>query len=187
MSVPEAAETQWNKFDDAIPVPAVQIIPVDKTGRVLVMHRSNNVRSAKNIWSFPSGLHDIGKTWWEVAQNEMTEEYGLKLLRAHPIGTYENIAGDAGNHQWHWVVHVVTGLVEDITKSVNKEPDKHDRMEYVPLADLLTDAFWTKHPFHKSFVMWGYQNRNYIVRALGNTVMEVNDPLVLSNQLPVVL
>ena len=70
------------RTEPAIPRSVVQMVPVDLEGRLLVMHRSDKVRSAKNVWSFPSGLHDIGETQEQSVARELLEEYDLKLRRA---------------------------------------------------------------------------------------------------------
>lgn len=141
---------KWH--EPAIPRSVVQMVPVDLEGRLLVMHRSDKVRSAKNVWSFPSGLHDIGETQEQSVARELLEEYDLKLRRAAICAVYENIAGDEdGQPQYHWVVSLFVALVDDVTAAVNKEPDKHDKMGVVPYTALALDKFWEEHQFHKSF------------------------------------
>lgn len=138
-----------------VPQSAVQVIPIDFDGRMLVMHRSPTVRSAPNVWSFPSGLHDIGETVIDCARRELYEEYGLQLLDSGIAGVYENIAGDSGpGAQYHWVITVVVGLVPDVRVAANKEPDKHDQMLFIQRGNLGVPEFLQEHPFHRSFHNW---------------------------------
>lgn len=140
----------------AIPQSAVQVLVIDRPGRLLVMHRSATVRSAPNVWSFPSGLHDIGEMQEDCARRELEEEYGLTdILGITRLGLYENIAGDANAaEQYHWNVSVFAALVPDVEAAVNREPDKHDRMEFVHAHAICDKEFYAEHPFHPSFERW---------------------------------
>ena len=159
-------QINWKCCPDLLPRPVVQGIPVDKNGSILVMHRSSRVRSAANVWSFPSGLHDIGETRQQCISRELHEEYGLDALACIDIGTYENIAGDApGLEQYHWVISVVGVLVEDVTQALNKEPNKHDRMEF-KLCTWLDSFDIDLYPFHISFERWFVPRRNAVTQAL---------------------
>ncbi len=132
----------------------VQMIPVDKRGRVLMMHRGPNVRSARNVWSFPTGLWEIGDTMSANATRELEEEYGLLATKNSLIGLYENIAGDQdATEQYHWVIALVSSLVADVTAAVNREPDKHDKMQVLTLTELVSLDF-DQYPFHPSFMAW---------------------------------
>lgn len=142
-----------NWKNPAIPRHVVQMIPVDLTRKFLVMHRSNNVRSARNCWSFPSGMHDIGETIKQCAVRELKEEYGLNTLKYQNLGVYENIAPDKdAKEQYHWVITLGTCIVEDVTKAENKEPEKHDKMEFTNLDDFMSSDWWDNHQFHESFM-----------------------------------
>lgn len=122
---------------------------VDNNDRVLIMHRSNNVRSAKNVWSIPTGEHEIGETIQTCAFRELYEEYGLVGQSLKPLHQYENIAGDEEPPHYHWVITIYKIFVEDVTKAINKEPDKHDEMLF-PHFYHLSEDFIDRHPFHKS-------------------------------------
>lgn len=143
----------WKK--PAVPRHVVQMLITDDYNRVLVMHRSNNVRSARNVWSIPTGEHEIGETIQETAKRELMEEYGLELIVGSHIDClfqYENIAGDAdADEQYHWVITVYRVRVFDVRKAINREPDKHDKMEFVDLNVMLYDDKWkAEHTFHES-------------------------------------
>lgn len=158
-----------------VPQHVVQIIPVDRRGRVLLMHRSPAVRSAANVWSFPSGLHDIGETIEETARRELLEEYGLTLTDYVVIGVYENIAGDLDRPeepQYHWVITVVGGLVHDVEAFVNKEPDKHDDATVKRRTCFVKRDFFEDFPFHESFEKWARANCYEICEALRKLITE---------------
>lgn len=136
------------------PYPVVQMLVYDSQERFLLMHRSKENRSAANVWSFPSGLHDIGETQKECALRELEEEYGLQGETYWPLGVYENIAGDENaTQQFHWVITFAAVRVADVTQAVNKEPHKHDVMRTdLTLPDLLDPkAFLELFEFHPSF------------------------------------
>lgn len=168
---------EWRRKDKlgmwqspAVPRTAVQMIPVDLEGRVLLMHRSDKVRSAKNVWSFPSGLHDIGETLFQTLERELWEEYQMAPFGGSFIGVYENIAGDPEGEQYHWVVLLFAALVPDVRLAVNREPDKHDQMKHVRGDEMLLDEFYEQHPFHKSFSDYAMQERRRIVGTLANMI-----------------
>ena len=95
-----------------VPRHVVQFIFLDPKGRFMVMRRSNTVRSARNCWSFPSGMHEIGQTIGETIAREAEEEYGItEILQRIQLCTYENIAGDEGGPQYHWVISLYAVLV----------------------------------------------------------------------------
>lgn len=141
--------------EPAVPRHVVQMLIVDEQDRALIMHRSENVRSARNVWSIPTGEHEVGETIMETARRELAEEYGLELIPGSHIRSlfqYENIAGDEGQaEQYHWVITVYLVRVNDVTKAINREPDKHDKMEFTKLTTILDDPRWKdEHKFHES-------------------------------------
>jgi ADP-ribose pyrophosphatase YjhB (NUDIX family) len=159
--------------EPAVPRTAVQVIPIDIAGDILMMHRSNNVRSARNVWSFPSGLHDIGELSHECGRRELQEEYGLIGIRHTLLGVYENIAGDSDAvEQYHWLIVLMGVLVQDVNAAINKEPEKHDQMKTLEAACLEFDWFWDDHPFHPSFDAYGRLHREAIVKKLYNLLEE---------------
>lgn len=136
----------------AIPRHAVQMLVYDKNEKFILMHRSNNVRSARNVWSIPTGLHDIGETIDQTIKRELIEECGLNALRHTLLGQYENIAGDSDSvKQYHWVLSVYAVEVADVTKMVNVEPEKHDILKFLQITAMLEGTFLDEHKFHASF------------------------------------
>lgn len=145
-------QDKWKQ--PAVPRHVVQMFIVDQFGKLLLMHRSNNVHSARNVWSIPTGTHEIGESVATTIQRELMEEYGLHAQQHRLISQYENIAGDLDHPddpQYHWVLSLFAVRVTDVTMAINREPEKHDKMEFVPLSILEDDvAFLEKYQFHKS-------------------------------------
>ncbi len=134
-----------------VPRTAVQVFAIDYDQRLLLLHRGPNIRSARNVWSFPTGLHDIGERIHEAAARELMEEVGLQARRAELISVYENIAGDSDAiEQYHWVMLIVCCIVDDVRKAVNIESDKHDDMQYVDMYSLGKESFFNTYKFHDS-------------------------------------
>lgn len=164
---PESVPVQWH--EPAIPQSAIQMIPVSaETGEILMLHRSPAVRSAANCWSFPSGLHDVGKTINDIIIQELDEELNLKdPISYTSIGVYENIAGDEPSRkQYHWVINVVVVQVESFKDMVNNEPDKHDEILLLPGHMPFQADFFDLYKFHPTFEQWGRGAFKVLERAL---------------------
>lgn len=147
-----AVPDKWKQ--PAVPRHVVQMFVVDDFGKLLMMHRSNNVHSARNVWSIPTGTHEIGETAKHTIERELMEEYGLQAGESKLIGQYENIAGDLdhpNDPQYHWVLSLFAVRVDDVSKAINREPEKHDKMEFVDIS-ILSDStkFLATYKFHDS-------------------------------------
>ncbi len=137
---------EWK--DPAVPRHVIQMLITDGK-HYLFMHRSNNVRSARNVWSIPSGEHEIGETIQACAYRELEEEYDLKAKGLLLLDQYENIAGDENPPHYHWVISLYGIKVDDVGQAINKEPDKHDALIFPHWKDL-TESFFDSHQFHES-------------------------------------
>ena len=124
------------------PSPVVQGIPVDRTGVIAILHRSDKVPSAKNCWSFPSGIHEVGETGDKAITRELGEELNLQVTR-RPIfvGAYENLG--SVDDPYHWLVQVFVCRSE-FSWLKNLEPDKHDRVELMHWTDLVSGRYKTR-------------------------------------------
>lgn len=153
----------------AVPRTAVQVIPIDAQGLILTQYRGPQNRSARNVWSWVTGLHEIGETILECAVRELYEELELKPISPTAImrlGVYENIAGDAdAEEQYHWVLNVIGIKVRDIAGYVNKEPVKHDKIEVLPCTCFLDAHYWKNYNYHPSFTTFA-QNNETLVKDL---------------------
>jgi len=126
------------------PYCTVSGIAYDKTGHFPILWRSNKVRSAKEAWSLPSGLHETGFTVFQQFGIELHEELGLNpvISTGQLVGMYENIACIDG---YHWVINVQLMEVDDVNVLVNKEPDKHPKIEMAHISNLTQDEWWDQH------------------------------------------
>jgi 8-oxo-dGTP pyrophosphatase MutT (NUDIX family) len=168
MTVKLRDSNYWGKDH---PAHVVQMLVTDKNNRFLLMHRSNNVSSARNCWSIPSGTHELGEDIFECIERELQEEYGLVARKAAHITTYENIAGDEdSSKQFHWVISLYRVLVDDVTVAINKEPEKHDKMEFHPVEDFTDFNFLYTHQFH-------YSLRMYLVKYLSELRTRISSQL----------
>ena len=132
----------WKKFDDARPYTSVIGLIVGPDGKMIVQHRSNGVRSAKNAWSLPSGLHEVGLTMPKQFCTEALEELDVHVIpeSVEFVDCFEAILPE---DQWHWVLHLFIAYSPDTTFT-NKEPDKHDVIDRLTLEALLQLDPWTK-------------------------------------------
>jgi ADP-ribose pyrophosphatase YjhB (NUDIX family) len=117
-------------------------------GDFYLLHRSINVRSARNCWSLPSGLHEVGLSVQAQFAQEIREELNLEPIVekfAH-IGFYENIRPDGDDRPgWHWCIHVMAMRVISLDSFVNKEPDKHDEVARVNIRqDWIDGRTWSR-------------------------------------------
>ena len=123
---PISPTSLWKTLDRPHPHVTTSGIAFDADGNFPLLYRSDQVRSAKNCWSFPSGLHEVGLTLHEQFYNELEEELNLILLDSITHGVYENIAAV---DDWHWVIAFLSGRVETLGSLTNKEPDKHSEVK----------------------------------------------------------
>ena len=124
-----------------MPVPNVTVsgFAVDPEGYFPLIYRGPNVRSAKNCWSLPSGLHECGYTLAQQFAIELQEELNIEAdyTKTKIIGVYENIAAV---DNWHWVITAMVVPVKTLSTMVNKEPEKHPeirKVHYTELSDIL--------------------------------------------------
>lgn len=142
----------WNIFSDPRPYTTTSGLAVDSKGNFPILYRGPKVRSARNKWSLPSGLHEIGFRLGEQFAVELKEECNLTAdpRSAVEICSYENIAPDlvenTDSKQWHWVIHILAIHVETLDTFVNSEPDKHPEYRVVNINDLpklITELQWS--------------------------------------------
>jgi ADP-ribose pyrophosphatase YjhB (NUDIX family) len=118
---------------DPRPHLTVGALLIDDQDRTLIMHRSNKVRSAKDCWSLPTGLLDHGESIETAIAREVEEELGLRVKQIGAMTTVgENQPGDG----FHWVLIYRVAYVDDVSRYVNAEPDKHDKIRTMKLSEL---------------------------------------------------
>lgn len=144
MIEPVKANWKWrvgpNGQPEGVPNITTSGFAIDPEGFFPLIYRGPNVRSAKNCWSLPSGLHECGYTLPQQLAIELKEELGLDAdySKSIPLGFYENIA-QVDN--WHWVIAVYAIPVKTLDTLTNREPDKHPEMRKVHYTELLNDSF----------------------------------------------
>lgn len=137
---PDDLPVQWKSLVPPTPYVTVSGFAIGADGRFPILYRGPNVRSARCAWSLPSGLHVNGTPAVDHLYQELDEELGLsadpEIRRHRLIGAYENISP---KDQFHWVILVFVVRVDDPSKFVNREPDKHPDIKLVSLPELIHD------------------------------------------------
>ncbi|MCZ7415678.1 NUDIX hydrolase [Streptomyces sp. WMMC897] len=64
-------------------VPSVTAVVQDDSGRLLLIHKTDN-----GLWALPGGGHDIGESITETAVREVREETGIDVTVQDLIGLY---------------------------------------------------------------------------------------------------
>jgi len=130
--------SKFKKFDHPRPYVTVIGFAMDSQGRFPIFFRSDKVRSAKNAWSMPSGLHEVGYSYGEQFGVELGEELNLEPISpAKKIGYYEAIIyGKNGEDNWHWVMLMMAMRVKTLDTLANKEPEKHSDIQIITVAEL---------------------------------------------------
>lgn len=72
-----------------MPVPCVDLLVQDETGRMLLIKRANE--PAKGQWWFPGGRVHFLETREQAAKRKLKEECGLEALQVKEMGTYDVI------------------------------------------------------------------------------------------------
>jgi ADP-ribose pyrophosphatase YjhB (NUDIX family) len=161
----------WKMFSEPKPNVTTSGFAFDKDGRFPVLFRSPKVRSARNVWSLPSGLHECGFSLGDQFCIELKEECGLTAYpqTVQPICIYENIAPDMPENpdapQWHWVIHVLAVRVETLDTFINKEPDKHPIVKFLTVEEL---------PDFLKYGKWHPSLYNALTSNYGNIVSAAN-------------
>ncbi|WP_457029464.1 NUDIX domain-containing protein [Kitasatospora sp. P5_F3] len=64
-------------------VPSVTAVVTDETGRLLLIHKTDN-----NLWALPGGGHDVGESVAETVVREVREETGIDVEVIAVTGLY---------------------------------------------------------------------------------------------------
>ncbi|WP_131785353.1 NUDIX hydrolase [Protofrankia symbiont of Coriaria ruscifolia] len=66
-------------------VPSVTAVVTDETGRILMVHKTDN-----DLWALPGGGMDLGESIADAAVRETKEETGIDIEVTGLIGVYTN-------------------------------------------------------------------------------------------------
>ena len=99
-----------------------------REGKVLMVHRSPTRAWYPNVWDFPGGHIEPGESPGHALARELAEELGIDV--AEPTAV-PDIQVRQGNEELHvWFLHTWVG------EPVNRQPNEHDDLRWVGLADL---------------------------------------------------
>jgi ADP-ribose pyrophosphatase YjhB (NUDIX family) len=173
---------KYNELLGPRPYSVVQAVVYSiKLHSFLVLHRKDTpeLRSARNCWSFVTGLHEIGETAEQAVARELKEELDLvvDVRSMYQLGFYENLG--TPSDRWHWIIQMVFVPVDGDCRMVNREPHKHDQLEWCNAELLVTDedkqwaAWMESHPFHPTCIPWLNQNRFRIFQQIWQYINSV--------------
>ena len=104
---------------------SVAMLPVDETGRVLLVRQYRYAVGAY-VWELPAGRLDAGETPEEGARRELVEEAGLEAGRVEPLLSFYTTPGFCDE-----VIHVFRAT--DL-RVVPARPEEDERIETTWLA-----------------------------------------------------
>lgn len=171
------AHIQWKQ--PAVPRHVVQMLVVDRKSRFLLIHRSEKCKSARNVWSVPTGTHEIGEHALDCVARELKEEFSLDAKVIYFAHQYENIAGDSSSsEQYHWVLTLFVVIVDDLDYLENKEPDLHDQISIIPTTYIATPEFLEEYTFHPSLTELFAATGSYLREAMESGIQEYNNNIL---------
>jgi ADP-ribose pyrophosphatase YjhB (NUDIX family) len=165
--------------EPAVPRHVIQMMVVDRQSRLLLIHRSDKCKSARNVWSLPSGTHEIGEHAIDCVDREIQEEFQLSPKIIYLAHQYENIAGDPNAEEhYHWVITLFVVVVDDLGCTVNREPELHDMIDFVPLNSITSEDFTDRYQFHPSLQEVFEAQGEYLLDACRHGVEEYNSNIL---------
>ena len=114
------------------PKPVAAVIPVDATGRVILLRRGFD--PGAGLWTFPGGFVELGESVPDAAHREIDEELGIAIELGPLVGVYSR-----GEDRVVLVVYRATALGEARTTPEAPEVRSFATAE-IPWDDL---AFWS--------------------------------------------
>jgi mutator protein MutT len=105
---------------------------VVRDSSVLLVRRRHE--PAKDLWSLPGGLIELGETAQDAVRREVMEETGINIQVERLLDVVDNIIrDDQGEIRFHYVL--VEFLAEPITFVAKPQSDARD-VKWVPFTDL---------------------------------------------------
>lgn len=95
-------EAVYAEIVKSMPIPCVDLVVMDKAGRILLLKRKNE--PASNQWWFPGGRVLFGELRSDAARRKIKEECGL-FMKENPIelGTIDCLLNLKGNKISHGI------------------------------------------------------------------------------------
>ena len=104
----------------------------DNERNVLLIKRSADAKSEPGTWARPGGAVELGETVEEALSREMIEEVGLEIKNPKILDVTTQTPPGAN---WVALGYIATA-VGDPLKATNKEPHKHDDLQWFSLDNL---------------------------------------------------
>ena len=101
----------YDKIREVMPIPCVDLLVVDREGKILLLHRKNEPASGK--WWFPGGRVLIGEKRTDAVRRKLMEECGLESHIFEDIGTFEIMF----NSRSSGLIHSITTIYKVIIES----------------------------------------------------------------------
>ena len=105
-------EKFYQEIISVMPIPCVDLLVVDKTGKILLLKRKNEPEKGK--WWFPGGRVHFGETRQAADIRKLKEECGLVAENVTEVGTYDvildmpNMKGQSHGITTLFFAHVAT-------------------------------------------------------------------------------
>lgn len=110
----------YQKIIRSMPIPCVDLLVTDSSGRVLMLKRSE--APAKGEWWFPGGRILYRELRIDTAKRKLREECGLRAEHFRELGTYDMILDERPSG---FVSHGITTVFHAVVKKnkvrLNKE------------------------------------------------------------------
>jgi len=103
--------TLYDKILQVMPIPCVDLLVFDKSGRVLLLLRKNE--PAAGQWWFPGGRVLFGELRCDAAKRKLEEECGVFSTQFQEIGTFDVLFNVAPNESVHSITTLFKVLVEN--------------------------------------------------------------------------
>jgi 8-oxo-dGTP diphosphatase len=100
-----------------------------RNNRALMLLRTEKCRNCRHMWTIPGGTVEPQEDPADAVRREALEETGLTLDSASPLTVSDRIFDGQ-----HWISHIF--LCGSDGTPVNKEPDMHEKMEWLDIDGL---------------------------------------------------
>lgn len=129
---PIGAATNEEAWEKGLRHRVVRVMIYDKNGRVLLQHRSKDVKTWPNCWTCSASGHvDVGESYDEAAKREISEELGIKHLPFKEAGD-EYIEVTWKNYHFRRFARYYTGRLDELPEHLQKSEVSSVRWFTIP-------------------------------------------------------